>query len=158
VGTNEQDVTDTVNNAIVFNNIIAEAGYGQDGEYAMRFKFYAQSSPTGIKNFECNNNLYYNSRNSNRFRVDTMTATSTPYEFVRAADGYVTTGGVRGWGGNNRPYDKASFIDNPMFVNLPRYNDFYTQQGSKARDNAAQTPEQVAVCGNGPDIGFLESC
>jgi hypothetical protein len=158
VGTNEQDATDTVNNAMVFNNIVADAGYGLDGEYAMRFKFYDQNSRTGIKILECDNNLYYNSRNSNRFRIETMTATSTPYELVRAPDGFVTTGASRGWGSNNRPYDRTSYIDNPMFINSPRYNDFYTQQGSRARDNAVQSPEQATFCGNGPDIGFLESC
>ena len=159
VGTNEQDANDIINNVIVANNIVMDAGYGLDGEYALRFKFYQQNSPTGVKNMECDNNLYYNSRNSSRFRIETSPVTPNPYEeLIRDSGGFVTTNGARGWGSNNRPYDRNSFIDNPIFINKPRYNDFYTQQGSRARDNATQTPEQSPICGNGPDIGFLESC
>jgi hypothetical protein len=63
-------------------------------------------------------------------------------------------------------YDKDSFIDeNPQFVANPSNNDYYTEPGSKARNNAL--PEPLAVdpghgpssyCHMGPDIGFLESC
>jgi hypothetical protein len=102
--------------------------------------------------------LYYNSRDSDRFWIETSAATASNYELIRSADGFVTTGGARGWGGNSRPYDRNSLIGNPLFVDEPRYNDFFTQQGSPARDRAAQTPEQTTICGNGPDIGFLESC
>ena len=158
LGTNEQDANDYINNAVVLNNIVMDAGYGLDGRYGLRFKFFDPNSRTGIKMLECNNNLYYNSRDSDEFWVETSAATRAPYELVRSADGFVTTGGVRGWGGNNRPYDKDSLIDNPLFVNEPRYNDFFTQQGSRAPDRAAKTPEQTTICGNGPDIGFLESC
>jgi hypothetical protein len=158
IGTNEQDSNDYISNAVMLNNIVMDAGYGLDGKYGLRFKFFDPNSRTGIKTLECNNNLYYNSRESERFWVETSAAAPKPYELIRNADGYATTDGVRGWGGNNRPYDKDSLIDNPLFVNEPRYNDFFTQQGSRARDRAAQTPEQAPICGNSPDIGFLESC
>jgi hypothetical protein len=56
-----------------------------------------------------------------------------------------------------RGYDTTSVIDkDPLFVPVPRYNDFYTLPGSPARDEAAPTGEPF--CFSGLDIGFLESC
>ena len=102
--------------------------------------------------------MYYNSRNSDRFWVETS-GNVTSYELRRRDDDpHVRTDGQPGWGGTSRPYDRDSYIGNPMFVNEPRYNDFFTQPGSIARNRAAQTPEQATICGSGPDIGFLESC
>jgi hypothetical protein len=65
-----------------------------------------------------------------------------------------------------------SFIGDPLFVDDPVSNDFYTKQGSKARDNARTLPAGVGdttvYCDDKsvgepdlviePDIGFLESC
>jgi hypothetical protein len=61
-------------------------------------------------------------------------------------------------------HDTTSVIGkDPMFVDSPRTNDFYTVPGSPARDRALLEPLQVdpangTYCKAGPDIGFLESC
>jgi hypothetical protein len=61
-------------------------------------------------------------------------------------------------------YDPSSVIgSDPMFVDNPRSNDFFTKTGSPARDRALPEPRMVDLanqtyCGAGPDIGFLESC
>jgi hypothetical protein len=58
----------------------------------------------------------------------------------------------------------GSLVGDPMFVDDPAYNDFYTEPGSPAQDHAAAVPvavgDPVTYCrdGNPPDIGFLESC
>ena len=54
-----------------------------------------------------------------------------------------------------RGFEKTSYFQNPMFVTNPRYNDFYTQPTSPARNTAIHTT--IPFCGAGPDIGFLES-
>jgi hypothetical protein len=57
----------------------------------------------------------------------------------------------------------GSIVADPMFVDDPRNNDFYTKPGSPARDVALREPLSVdaansTYCHAGPDIGFLESC
>jgi hypothetical protein len=57
----------------------------------------------------------------------------------------------------------GSIVADPMFVDDPRNNDFYTKPGSPARDVAMREPLSVDprnpnYCGDGPDIGFLETC
>jgi len=57
----------------------------------------------------------------------------------------------------------GSIVADPMFVDDPRNNDFYTKPGSPARDVALREPLAVdpansTYCDSGPDIGFLESC
>jgi hypothetical protein len=57
----------------------------------------------------------------------------------------------------------GSIVADPMFVDDPRNNDFYTKPGSPARDLALHEPRFVDaanlnICNAGPDIGFLESC
>lgn len=53
--------------------------------------------------------------------------------------------------------DLHSLDRDPLFVSDPRYNDFFTQSGSPARD-AAHPVDDTAFCGAGPDVGFLETC
>ncbi|MDQ3912308.1 MAG: C40 family peptidase [Actinomycetota bacterium] len=60
-------------------------------------------------------------------------------------------------------YDRTSVFKDPMFVDDPRNNDYYTKSGSPARDVALHEPMFVDTansnyCDAGPDIGFLESC
>ena len=60
-------------------------------------------------------------------------------------------------------YDQTSVFKNPEFVANPSKNDYYTEQGSPARDKALHEPLFVdpghsGYCHMGPDIGFLESC
>jgi hypothetical protein len=60
-------------------------------------------------------------------------------------------------------YDRTSVFKDPMFIDDPRNNDFYTKPGSPARDVALHEPRFVDpansdYCDAGPDIGFLESC
>lgn len=60
-------------------------------------------------------------------------------------------------------YDGTSVFADPMFVDDPRNNDYYTKPGSPARDISLPEPRFVDAanynyCGTGPDIGFLESC
>jgi hypothetical protein len=56
----------------------------------------------------------------------------------------------------NWPYDQTSIFDqNPMFIDNPRINDFYTKDDSPTRDVAIPTGEPFD--GDGLDIGFLES-
>jgi acid phosphatase type 7 len=56
-----------------------------------------------------------------------------------------------------------SMVADPMFVDDPRNNDYFTKPGSPARDVALHEPLAVdaansTYCHAGPDIGFLESC
>ena len=58
---------------------------------------------------------------------------------------------------------EGSTVADPMFIEDPRNDDFYTKPGSPARDVAMREPLSVdpsnpGHCGDGPDIGFLESC
>ena len=60
-------------------------------------------------------------------------------------------------------HDRTSIFKDPMFVDDPRANDYYTKPGSPARDVALHEPRYVdaansTYCHAGPDIGFLESC
>jgi hypothetical protein len=60
-------------------------------------------------------------------------------------------------------YDQTSVFKDPMFVDDPKNNDYYTKAGSPARDVALHEPRFVDAanfnyCDAGPDIGFLESC
>lgn len=60
-------------------------------------------------------------------------------------------------------HDRTSIFKDPMFVDNPRANDYYTKPGSPARDVALHEPRFVDAahynyCHAGPDIGFLESC
>ncbi|MBA2715210.1 MAG: right-handed parallel beta-helix repeat-containing protein [Rubrobacteraceae bacterium] len=60
-------------------------------------------------------------------------------------------------------YDQSSVFKDPMFVEDPRNNDYYTKSGSPARDVGLHEPMFVDAansnyCDAGPDIGFLESC
>jgi len=66
-------------------------------------------------------------------------------------DGRPTT--LAAWRG--RGFDVHSKVGDPKWVLNPRDNDFYTQDGSPARDAAFRTI--YTFCGAGPDIGFLES-
>jgi hypothetical protein len=52
--------------------------------------------------------------------------------------------------------DGTSLEADPLILNDPRANDYYTQPGSPARDIAI--PTGSSYCGAGPDVGFLESC
>jgi hypothetical protein len=66
----------------------------------------------------------------------------------------------------------GSVIGNPLYVADPTNNDYFTRQGSPARDGATIVPSNVAdprvYCDDPspqetdqlvePDIGFLESC
>lgn len=57
----------------------------------------------------------------------------------------------------------GSIVADPMFVDDPRNNDFYTKPGSLARNVALLEPLSVdaansTYCHTGPDVGFLESC
>lgn len=59
-------------------------------------------------------------------------------------------------------HDRTSIFKDPLFVDDPRNNDYYTKPGP-ARDVALPEPRFVDAanynyCGAGPDIGFLESC
>lgn len=55
-----------------------------------------------------------------------------------------------------RGQDGTSRISDPLFVDDPRNNDFFTKSNSPARDRAISLG--YAFCFDGPDIGFLESC
>ncbi len=57
-----------------------------------------------------------------------------------------------------RVYDFCSRFNNPLFIDDPRHNDFYTQPASPAQDFAGPDPTNSAYCGSGPDAGFLETC
>jgi hypothetical protein len=64
---------------------------------------------------------------------------------------------------NTQGVPAGSIVADPMFVEDPRNNDFYTKPGSPARDVALREPLLVdprnsTYCHAGPDIGFLESC
>jgi len=64
---------------------------------------------------------------------------------------------------NGWQYDRTSVFQDPMFVDDPRNNDYYTKPGSPARDVALHEPLSVdsrnsTYCAEGPDIGFLETC
>ncbi len=52
--------------------------------------------------------------------------------------------------------DQTSIVANPLFIDNPRYNDYFTRPGSPARDVAIPTGDWA--CGDGTDLGFLESC
>ena len=66
----------------------------------------------------------------------------------------------------------GSIIGDPRYVADPTNNDYYTRQGSPARDTATTVPSSVAdprtYCDDPsanepdkfaqPDVGFLESC
>jgi hypothetical protein len=58
-----------------------------------------------------------------------------------------------------RGYDCASLIGDPLFVD-PGAHDLHTKMNSPARDSAVpvQPPGPWNICGNGPDIGYVESC
>jgi hypothetical protein len=70
------------------------------------------------------------------------------------------------------PAPAGSIFGNPLYVANPTANDYYTQQGSPARDAARVVPSSVGdtttLCDDPtpaegdllvePDIGFLESC
>jgi hypothetical protein len=60
-------------------------------------------------------------------------------------------------------HDRSSIFKDPMFVDDPKANDYFTKPGSPARDVALHEPRYVdaansTYCHAGPDIGFLESC
>ena len=60
-------------------------------------------------------------------------------------------------------YDQTSIFKDPLFVDNPKDNDYFTKVGSPARNVALPEPRFVdaansTYCHDGPDIGFLESC
>jgi hypothetical protein len=52
--------------------------------------------------------------------------------------------------------DASSRHADPLFVDQPTTNDYYTRPGSPARD-AAPNVVGATSCGTAPDIGFRES-
>jgi hypothetical protein len=52
--------------------------------------------------------------------------------------------------------DATTVVKDPMFIDDPRTNDFFTKVGSPARDVGMAT--NGSVCFTGPDLGMLESC
>jgi hypothetical protein len=94
------------------------------------------------------------------FKSDRNLAFQPGAEISYRVDNRVTT--LSGWRSASGQ-DGSSRVADPLFVDEPRVNDFYTQPGSPARDVALPLliPAPVlngSVCGLGTDLGLLESC
>jgi hypothetical protein len=94
-----------------------------------------------VADFESDRNLYWHTDGSaSHFKL-----TTSP----QAVD-------LAGWR-SATGQDITSQNADPLFIPDPRLNDYYTRLGSPARDQALNSVGG-SFCGNGPDIGFLESC
>ena len=112
----------------VFNNIIEVAGSG----------FWVDLYRARLSGFEGDRNVFWSADGSTSHLALDFNRVSLPS--WRSATGQ----------------DATSRQGNPLFVDQPAVNDYYTLAGSPARD-AALDIVAASHCGTGPDIGFLES-
>jgi hypothetical protein len=112
----------------VFNNIVEIAGSG----------YWLDLYRARLSGFESDRNLFWSADGStSHMKLD--------FNRVWLASWRSATG-----------QDATSRSGDPLFVDQPTMNDYYTRPGSPARD-AALNIVGATSCGNGPDIGFRES-
>jgi len=112
----------------VFNNIVEAAGSGD----------WLDLYRPRLSGFESDRNLFWSADGStSHMRLD--------FNRVSLASWRSATG-----------QDASSRHGDPLFVDDPTMNDYYTRFGSPARD-AALNIVGASYCGAGPDIGFRES-
>jgi hypothetical protein len=128
--------TDTSSNAPatsnvdLWNTIVVSRGNGT----------WLEIYTSKLSDFESNNNLFWH-------------ADGSPAHFRRNFNLPIDLATWRIQTGQ----DTASKNADPLFVDDPQLNDYYTRVGSPARDSALNNVG-ATFCGPGPDIGFLESC
>jgi len=92
---------------------------------------------TGTTGLSSDRNLAWNSANTASFKLNGSMKSLSSFQSAARLDA-------------------TTLVANPLFVDDPRSNDFYTKPGSSARDRAKTS--YLSTCGAGPDVGFLESC
>ena len=112
----------------VFDNIVETTGSG----------YWLDIYRRRLTGFESDRNLFWNAdASTSHFKLDFDRVSLTTW---RSSTGQ----------------DSTSIRENPLWIDQPTLNDYYTQAGSPARDTALPLPGG-SFCGTGPDIGFRES-